>query len=137
MFYGPGFVSIADSRYEFLRFLISGVAASIVHFGVLAFEIEVLRVPSAGLANFIAALCGVTASFLGNRYFVFRGTATPLRRVIWRFALLYAAIACLHAGVLYVWTDRLGFDYRIGFVVATGMQVMLTYLGNKRLVFTR
>jgi len=44
-------------------------------------------------------------------------------------------IALLHATVMYVWADRLGFDYRIGFVLATGMQMAFSFMANKLLVF--
>jgi len=42
----------------------------------------------------------------------------------------------LHGLVLFGWTDVMGFDYRVGFVLASGIQVALTYVGNKHLVFT-
>lgn len=121
--------------HRMLRFAINGLLATAVHFGVLSFNIEVLQIDSAGVANLVAAMFGITASFVGNRYFVFRAAEAPVATQAAKFLLLYATLALLHGLMLYVWTDRLGFDYRIGFVLATGVQLMLSYLGNKAMVF--
>jgi putative flippase GtrA len=127
----------AETRWEFARFFLNGLVATAVHFGVLTFAIEALRFPSAAVANFCAAVVGTIVSFLGNRHFVFRGHEGRLVGQAWRFVLLYVATLSLHAGVLYLWTDVYGLDYRIGFLIATAIQVMLSYLGNKLLVFAK
>lgn len=121
---------------ETIRYVINGVAATGVHYTALLINLHVLGIASAGLANLLAALVGITASFLGSRYFVFRGHTESLLRQAAKFGLLYGAIALLHGLVLYLWTDLAGFDYRIGFLFALVLQVALSYWGNKRLVFT-
>ena len=123
--------------WELARYVVNGIAATVVHFGVLTFNIEVLELRSAGVANGIAAIFGITASFLGNRYFVFPGARAALSTLVLKFGGLYGAIALMHALVLALWTDWLGLDYRIGFLLATGLQASLSYLGNKFLVFRR
>lgn len=120
---------------QLVRYLVNGVLATVVHYGVLRFNIEVLQITPAALANGIAALFGITTSFLGSRYFVFRGREGSLARQGVLFLLVYAAIALLHALVMYVWADRLGHDYRVGFVLATGMQMAFSFLANKLVVF--
>lgn len=121
---------------EVLRYGLNGLAATAVHYGVLSFNLQVLHLPSAGLANLIAAVFGISASFLGSRYFVFRGAGGGIGGQALRFFLLYAGIALLHGAVLAVWTDYYHLDYRLGFLLATGLQVALSYLGNKHLVFS-
>jgi putative flippase GtrA len=120
---------------EIARYVINGLVATVVHYAILSFSLEVLKVPSAGLASLGASVFGITASFLGSRYFVFRQHSQTIARQAAGFALLYAAIACLHGLVLAVWTDLCRLDYRWGFLVATCLQVALSYWGNKRLVF--
>ena len=44
-------------------------------------------------------------------------------------------IAVGHGLILYLWTDRAGLDYRIGFLVATCFQVACSFFGNKLWVF--
>jgi len=120
---------------QFARYVVNGLLATAVHFGVLTFNLQVLQMQYAGLANLIAAGFGITTSFIGSRYFVFEGRGRPLLQQAARFGLLYAAIALLHGAVLFGWTDVLGLDYRAGFLVATALQVLLSFWGNKHLVF--
>jgi putative flippase GtrA len=94
-----------------------------------------LDIATAGLANFIAAFFGIVASFVGSRYYVFRANQQPIFRQVSKFTGLYSAFAFLHGIVLYVWSDLQGWDYRSGFLVATFLQVLLSYWGNKLLVF--
>jgi putative flippase GtrA len=125
----------AADRTRLVRYIINGLAATVVHFAVLSFNLQVLAIPSAGLANLLAAIAGISASFLGSRYFVFRSLDESIIRQAVKFGLLYAAIAILHGLVLYLWSDIGRLDYRIGFLIATGLQVMLSYWGNSTLVF--
>lgn len=120
---------------QLLRFSANGAAAALIHFTVLWFNLEVLAVHSAGLANLVAATAGITTSFFGSRYFVFRGHEEGLVRQASKFGSLYAAIATLHGAVLYLWSDVAGLDYRVGFAIALVLQVVLSYVGNKNLVF--
>ncbi len=103
---------------------------------MLSFNLRVLGMPSAGVANFVAAWFGIAASFVGSRFFVFRRQPLHgrIRRV--RFLILYASIACLHGLLLFAWTDVLHLDYSIGFLIATVLQTVLSYIGNKLLVFS-
>ena len=54
-----------------------------------------------------------------------------------KFSGLYGFIAVLHGLVLLIWTDLYDLDYRFGFIIATLIQVSLSYLGNKFLVFRK
>lgn len=120
---------------ELARYILNGLLATAVHYGVLSLELQVLGVPSAGAANMVAALFGITASFLGSRYFVFRNTRDTLWHQARRFSLLYATIALVHGAVMALMTDHLGIDFRISFLAATVLQTCLSYAGNKWLVF--
>jgi putative flippase GtrA len=118
-----------------VRYLINGLAATAVHFVALNFNLKILGWGSAGAANLVAAVFGITVSFLGSRYFVFQGSREPLFKQVYRFIFLYATIALLHGALMYVWADHYRLNYMAGFVVATGMQVLCSYWGNKRMVF--
>ena len=122
-------------RQELLRYVANGLVATGVHFGVLSFNLHTLRIESAGLANLIGSVFGIIVSFLGSRYFVFLATKDDLLAQAAKFSSLYAVIALLHGMILFVWTDYLGFDYRVGFMIATCAQTISSYLGNKFLVF--
>lgn len=117
------------------RYIINGLVATIAHYGALTLNLKILGIPSAGLSNLIAAIVGIGVSFLGNRYFVFSAPAAPIIAQALRFSALYCAIAVLHGLTLLVWADYYGLDYRPGFLIATAIQALLSYLGNKSLVF--
>ena len=133
----PSQASRADFavRSQFARYIVNGLVATAVHFGVLTFNLQVLQMKYAGLANLLAATAGITTAFFGSRYFVFNRRDKTILRQAAKFGLLYAAIALLHGAVLFGWTDVLLLDYRAGFLVATVLQVMLSFWGNKFLVF--
>jgi putative flippase GtrA len=120
---------------EAIIFLLNGGVATVVHFGVLTFNMQVIEMSSAGVANLIAAIFGVSTSYLGCRYIVFYKYQAPILSQAMKFGVLYTMIACLNGAVLYGWTDVYKFDYRIGFIIATTFQVILSYFGNKLLVF--
>ena len=111
--------------------------ATVVHFGVLQLNLNVLGISSVGRANLIAAFFGVIFSFVGNRYFVFKSQDKFSLSQVFRFGTLYAANAILHGIVLFWWSDLKGWDYRSGFIVATTLQFVTSYLGNRLYVFIR
>jgi putative flippase GtrA len=122
-------------RAELLRYLLSGGLATGVHFLVLTLNVEVFAFDSVGLANFVAAIFGSTAAFLGNRYYVFRRMHVSIAGQLARFSGLYLSMACFHGLALLVWSDLLGWNYILGFILATAIQILLSYLGNKLWVF--
>lgn len=120
---------------EPVRYIINGLFATLVNYGILNFNMLVLDMNSAGVANFIAAIFGITVSFLGSRYYVYKQHSSTISSQVVRFVLLYGFIAILSGLVLYVWSDIYDLSYHIGFVIATFIQMLFSYFGNKVLVF--
>jgi hypothetical protein len=120
---------------EIIRYIINGLFATGAHYGVFLFNLSFLPVHSAGLANFLAAFIGITISFLGSRYFVFRKQQVSIAKQFWRFSALYASIAVLSGVTLFFWSDLLRLDKRVGFLIGVILQVALSYVGGKKLVF--
>ncbi len=118
-----------------LRFVLNGLFAAAVHYGVLAGLIDGAGLASAALANALAAVCGTAVSYAGNRRFVLRSRA-PHRRAGARFLACYAAIISLHGGAMALWADIGGLDYRIGYLLFTGLAAVFTYLLNRFFVFS-
>jgi putative flippase GtrA len=88
-----------------------------------------------GLANLVAAITGTAASFVGNRRFVFKAVNAPVQKQAVHFAALYAILAVIHSACMYLWCDILNRDYQTGFLLATGLQFLLSYIFNSRVVF--
>jgi putative flippase GtrA len=124
----------ASSLRTISLFVVNGLLATGVHYCTLLLLLEVLRLPSAGLANGLASVVGISASYLGNRLMVFR-SSRPAKTTLPRFLLLYAALALFHAGVMALWSDRLGLPYGWGFILSTGLATAISYLGNRYFVF--
>jgi putative flippase GtrA len=122
-------------RHEPVRYIINGLIATAVNYLVLNFNLLVIGIKSAGIANFIAAIFGITASFLGNRYFVYKEHNNSVQSQLVRFLLLYGFLALTAGFVMYIWSDLYGFSYQTGFLIATFIQVLFSYFGNKVLVF--
>jgi putative flippase GtrA len=118
------------------RFVLNGLIATAVHYGVLVLCLQGLGLASAGIANTLAAGVGVTVSFLGSRHFVFRRSDTPLLGQMSRFWLLYVALALIQGGWLFLWTDLARLDYRVGFLVGILFQAIGSYVGGSRWVFS-
>lgn len=122
---------------ELVKYIINGLVATGVHFSVLSFNLKVLALESAGLANFFAAIAGILVSFIGSRYFVFCNTDESIISQAVKFSGLYGFIAILHGTVMYILVDRFLYDYRAVFLLATLLQVCMSYFGNKFLVFNK
>lgn len=122
---------------QFARYVCNGLFATAVHYAVLRFNLDVVLMSSVGVANFVAAAFGITASFLGSRYFVFASSAGNLEHQAAKFLLTYGAIAVMHGVILHIWSDRAGLPYTWGFILATGVQVFMSYFGNKVYVFAK
>ena len=126
---------MADAA-TFLRFIINGLTATGVHFAVLASLFEGGLIHSAWMANGLAAVTGIIASYVGNHHFVFRSTMN-YGKTIPAFFVLYGVVAMLHAGVLAVWTDWAGLPYQVGFLIATSCSLLVTFMGNRLFVFSQ
>ena len=122
-------------KHELVRYVINGIIATFINYLVLNFNILIIGIMSAGIANFIAAIFGISASFIGSRYFVYKNHTNRAILQLVRFLLLYTFLALLAGFVMYIWSDVYGFSYQIGFVIATVIQVLFSYFGNKVLVF--
>lgn len=117
--------------------MINGLAATAAHFLTLAFLLHVAHLPSAGIANTLAAGVGITVSFLGSRHYVFRAAQQPALGQFARFWVLYLLLALLQGLILFLWTDLAGLDYRIGFLIGTMVQALGAYVGGRSWVFSR
>ena len=124
-----------SNRTLLAAYVANGLFATAVHFAVLWANIRLLGMTSAGLANLIAAVAGISVSFVGNRHFVFGAGSQPVLGQATRYLGLYAAIALMHGGVMWLWSDVGKLDFRAGFVIATSLQFVLSFVGNRYLVF--
>lgn len=122
-------------RSQFVRYLINGFVATAINFVTLSLFIGLLPQGMAWFASALASCFGITASFLGSRYFVFPNALGHVGIQVGKFIGVYGTTACLHALVLFVWSDCWHLPWEIGFILATVLQVAISYLSNKYFVF--
>ena len=119
---------------EVIRYVLVGIAATTIHYGVFLFSLKVMLLTSA-VSNFFGAVLGIVASFLGSRYYVFKSLNEFWLIQFSKFSSLYVSIAFVNSGIVYVVIDILSFHYNIGFLVGIFFQVLFSFLGNKLVVF--
>ena len=110
---------------QLARFVINGVIATTVNYAVLVILVEGVRIEYVGVAGLLSAFAGIVASFIGNRVYVFRSQA-PLLRELFRFKTLYLFVALFQALFLALWSDVLEHDYNLGFILVTGVGVLIS-----------
>lgn len=121
--------------YKIIKYGINGVFATGVHYFALFLQVERIGITSLGVANGVASVFGITASFLGNRFFVFNDADENILSHAVRFILLYTALAFFNYGFMFYFGDLQQVDYKLVFLIATVIQFVLSYFGNKILVF--
>lgn len=120
---------------EFSRYIINGLFATGVHYVIFIFNLKYISINSAGLANFLASFVGISVSFMGNRYFVFQGHHRSILPQFFRFSALYASVAIFNGLSLFIMSDKLSMDRNLGFLLTVCVQVCITYIASRRVVF--
>ena len=124
-------------QLQVLRYILNGLIATIVHYGVLQINIHYFYFTSAAIANMIAAIFGIVASFIGARYYVFLSNCQPIYKQFKKFFAFYIFTTLMHGLLIFIWTDVQNLDYRVGFILATIIQFIISYWGNKLYIFVK
>jgi len=122
---------------QFARYIVNGLVATLIHFIVLTVTIKVIGVSSAGLSNLVSSIFGISASYIGNRLFVFTSSKDNIPRQALKFTIAFTIVALIHGFVLFLWTDLFGFRYETGFMIAVSIQIVLGYFFNSKIVFVK
>lgn len=118
---------------QFAAFVIVGVAAAALHYGLLIALVET------GAASPVpAALAGYTAggvvSYALNRRFAFESSRRH-REAVWRFALVAAVGFGLTGLFMATLTGFLGLPYLLGQVLTTGVVLFWSFLAHRLWTF--
>ena len=118
---------------QFVAFFGVGVAAAVVHYGLLIGLVEGAGshpVP-ATLAGYIA---GGLVSYVLNRKHTYE-SSRPHREATWRFALVAFVGFLLTWGFMHLFTVRLGAPYLAAQLVTTGIVMLWSFLAHKAWTF--
>lgn len=124
-----------NNTRELILFLINGVIATFIHLIILITLVNFSGM-SYGVSNFCAAIFGISASFFGNKFFVFgKKNDLNLKIQIIRFLSLYSFLAINHGFLLFLWSDLNGLNYLVGFLIITFLNTSISFLVNKFVIF--
>jgi putative flippase GtrA len=118
----------------FIRYSLTGAAATALHYAVLLALVEWLAVPAA-LAAGLGALCGAALAYLGNRQFTFRHSGASHGQAVPRFLLVALAGAALNSLIVWVGTVALGWHYLVAQALATLVVLAIGYRLNRTWTF--
>jgi len=121
-------------RMAFIRYSLTGAAATAVHYAVLLALVELLGVPAAPAAG-VGALCGAALGYLGNRHFVFKGSDAPHGQALPRFLLVALAGATLNSLIVWAGTQAFAWHYLAAQALATLVVLGLGYRLNRSWTF--
>lgn len=125
-----------ETAKQGLRFAGVGIAATLVDFCVytgLLFG-GLVTAPS----KFLAAIAGIAASYIGNRFFTFKA-AEPRSGTVLAFLALYgvtlSANVAVNEAVLAILPDSFALRIPVAFTCATVLSALLNFAGLKYFVF--
>jgi putative flippase GtrA len=117
---------------QFLRFLMVGGTATIVHTGVLYLLVQFGHLKPF-LATSIGFCCGVTVSYILNSHFTFK-TGIALNFRFLRF-LAVTGVGFLLNSVIFTTLHNAGVMYLLAQLTATAIVVFWNFFGSRLLVF--
>lgn len=118
---------------QLLRFGVTGVVATLVHFLALTGAVEHLHIPPS-IANGLAFCCAVGVTYTGQAFWVFGARDHSARRFA-KFLTTALGGLLANVAIMAFAVDILGLAYRIGFVGALILVPLGTFVINKLWVF--
>ena len=120
---------------EIFLFLINGFLATLVHLAALILFVNFAGL-SYGASNFLSFLVGSISSFLGNKFFVFK-VKNKFRTTsqFIKFFFLYLTLAFEHGIALHWWSDINEYNYIVGFLLITMLNIIISFIFNKYIIF--
>lgn len=115
-------------------FLVVGIAATLVHYLIILLLVDLLGWLRPTPATVVGSVFGIATSYLGNHRLVFEAAGRH-QHYAPRFVLTYLVVMGIHAGLMFLFDEVWQLPYEWGFIVATGLSAVTTFLANRYLVF--
>ena len=116
------------------RFVLVGLGATMAHFLVLSAAVHVFQIASLTVATLLGTCVGIVVSYLGHHRYTFAAVGGHVPRFS-MFVIVYGVVMSLHAGLMYIMGDQLGWAYAVPFVVATIISAIATFVLTRQVVF--
>ena len=125
--------SLQNLARQFAAFFGVGLAAAIVHYGVLIALVEGIAADPVP-ATLLGYVAGGLISYALNRKHTYE-SSRPHREATWRFALVAFVGFLLTWVFMYAFTDWLGAPYLPAQLVTTGIVMLWSFLAHKAWTF--
>ncbi len=114
---------------QFSMFVVVGVAAAVVHYGLLIALVEIrgVRPVPATLAGYVA---GGVVSYVLNRRHTYRSDR-PHEEAGWRFAVVAGVGFVLTSVFMYLLHDLAGLHYLLAQVLTTGVVLVWSFVAHR------
>lgn len=119
----------------FMRYLMSGGIAAIVHFAILIFLVELVSV-NATLASSIGFCAAVIVNYTLQYHWTFKVNETH-RTVFARYAGVTATTLVINTALFWTLHERLVLPYLMAQVIVTGVVVLINFTINQRYTFAK
>lgn len=118
-----------------IKFIISGVVSTLIHFLFLLIGVEIIKISLISISNLFASFFGLSSSFILNRYFVFRKFNKDILITYIQFMFANTLTIIVTSLLFLLWSDILGWDYRIGFLLIYLFIAIINFYLYKKIIF--
>jgi dolichol-phosphate mannosyltransferase len=126
------FLDSKRSFKQFIRFCIVGAICAVLNFSIyysLTEWLGVWYVMSGAVAFIITAII----NFIANKFWTFQNNkrGKEILNQVGKFAIVMISGVIINSSILYFITEFFGIDYRLSWVVATGIVTFWNYVLNR------
>ena len=128
-----------DLGSETIRYLAVGATTSVVSFGLFTFLYQIAGL-NVTVSNVISISVAIVYAYAANKLVVFRkrsGSFEELAREFCKFVGSRLFTMALEVGAVELFYGVLGFDARVGKLLAQAITVVANYLISKLIVFRK
>ena len=120
-------------RFEFAKYFVIGISGLVLDIATLVFFKEVFLL-GATLAVVLNQIILVVYNFTLNKYWSFKNKALPQKQFV-RYIILFAFNYLLAVLLMYVFSNKFGFDYRLVRVLNIALAVSWNFFLYKYWVY--
>ena len=119
---------------KFLRFCIVGVSGTVIDFGLTWLCKEVFKIPKF-IANAIGFVVAATSNYILNRIWTWGSTNEQVGIEYVKFFTVSLIGLGLNTLILYIFNEKLKFNFYLSKVIATGVVMLWNFFANNFFTF--
>lgn len=117
-----------------IKYGVVGVSNTLITMVVIWLMLKTLGLPE-GLSNFTGYVAGLLNSYVWNRQWTFKGSATGVGRSLVRFAISFGVCYLLQYGLVLLLNSYLPIDHYYNHLIGMVFYTLLNFVMNKFYTF--